>query len=99
MYFLLNLSHYVKSYGHLCQNLAFLSMITHQIWTSHATDEHCKYCKVSEVKVYSFRSYQQKTSRKVENIPPLVVLLEQTLYTLDIHVYMYMHFYMLKYFL
>ena len=24
-------------------NLASLSMITHQIWTSHATDEHCKY--------------------------------------------------------
>ena len=26
MYFLLNLSHYVKSYGHLCQILTFFTM-------------------------------------------------------------------------
>ena len=26
MYFLLNLSHYVKSYGHLCQFLAFFTI-------------------------------------------------------------------------
>ena len=26
MYILLNLSHYVKSYGHLCQILAFFTM-------------------------------------------------------------------------
>ena len=39
MYFLLNLSHYVKSYGHLCQILAFLTMPALQIWPSHVTQE------------------------------------------------------------
>ena len=39
MYFLLNLSHYVKSYGHSCQNLAFLMMPTLQIWPCHVTQE------------------------------------------------------------
>ena len=39
MYFLLNLSHYVKSYGHLCQILAFLTMPALQIWPCHVTQE------------------------------------------------------------
>ena len=39
MYFLLNLSHYVKSYGHLCQFLAFFTMSTLQIWPCHVTQE------------------------------------------------------------
>ena len=39
MYFLLNLSHYVKSYGHLCQILAFFTMPTLQIWPYHVTQE------------------------------------------------------------
>ena len=39
MYFLLNLSHYVKSYGHLCQILAFLTMPALQIWLCHVTQE------------------------------------------------------------
>ena len=39
MYLLLNLSHYVKSYGHLCQILAFLMMPALQIWPSHVTQE------------------------------------------------------------
>ena len=39
MYFLLNLSHYVKSYGHLCQILAFFTMPALQIWPFHATQE------------------------------------------------------------
>ena len=39
MYFLLNLSHYVKRYGHFCQILAFLTMPTHQIWSCHVTHE------------------------------------------------------------
>ena len=39
MYFLLNLSHYVKSYGHLCQILAFLMMPALQIWPCHVTQE------------------------------------------------------------
>ena len=39
MYFLLNLSHYVKSYGHLCQFLAFFAMPALQIWPCHVTQE------------------------------------------------------------
>ena len=39
MYFLLNLSHYVKSYGHLCQILAFFTMPALQIWPCHLTQE------------------------------------------------------------
>ena len=38
MYFLLNLSHYVKSYGH-CQILAFFTMPAHQVWLCHVTQE------------------------------------------------------------
>ena len=38
-YFLLNLSHYVKSYGHLCQILAFFTMPALQIWLCHVTQE------------------------------------------------------------
>ena len=39
MYFLLNLSHYIKSYGHLCQILAFFKMPALQIWQCHVTQE------------------------------------------------------------
>ena len=39
MYFLLNLSHYVKSYGHLCQFLACFTMPALQIWPCHVTQE------------------------------------------------------------
>ena len=39
MYFLLNLSHYVKSYGHLCQFLAFFTMPALQIWPCHVNQE------------------------------------------------------------
>ena len=39
MYFLLNLSHYVKSYGHLCQFVAFFTMLAPQIWPCHVTQE------------------------------------------------------------
>ena len=39
MYLLLNLSHYVKSYGHLCQIWAFFSMPALQIWPCHVTQE------------------------------------------------------------
>ena len=35
--FLLNLSHYVKSYGHFCQILAFFTIPTHQIWSCPVT--------------------------------------------------------------
>ena len=39
MYFLLNLSHYVKSYGHFCQILGIFTMLAHQIWSCHVTQE------------------------------------------------------------
>ena len=39
MYFLLNLIHHVKSYGHLCQILAFFTMPALQIWPCHVTQE------------------------------------------------------------
>ena len=39
MYFLLNLSHYVKSHGHFCQILAFFTMPAHQIWSCHVTQK------------------------------------------------------------
>ena len=39
MYVLLNLSHYAKSYGHLCQILTFFTMPALQIWPCHVTHE------------------------------------------------------------
>ena len=51
MYFLLNLSHYVKSYGHFCQILSFLTMPAHQIWSCHVTQkanfENYLFCNTS----------------------------------------------------
>ena len=88
MYFLLNLSHYVKSYGHLCQILAFFTMPALQIWPCHVTQEANfekvlffpnsafnigKSCKISSRKALYFRSYQPKTLRGVENTPPVLL--------------------------
>ena len=39
MYFLLNLSHYIKSYGHLCQISAFFTMPGLQIWPFQVTQK------------------------------------------------------------
>ena len=39
MYFFLNASHYVKSYGHFCQILAFFTMPAHQIWSCYLTQQ------------------------------------------------------------
>ena len=39
MYLLLNLSYYVKSYGHFCQFLAFFTMPALQIWPCHMSQE------------------------------------------------------------
>ena len=39
MYILLNLSHYVKRYGHFCQSLALFAMPAHQIWSFQVTQE------------------------------------------------------------
>ena len=78
MYFLLNLSYYIKRYGHLCQILAFFTMPALQIWTCHVTQEANfekillfpnsafnirKSCKICSRKALYFRSYQPKTSR------------------------------------
>ena len=96
-------------------NLASLSMITHQIWTSHTTDEHCKYWKFLTLtqfcikfweKSWSFWSKSlliQKLSAKVfkegGKHPSLVVLLEQTLYTLDLHVFLHVEVFFVKHWL
>ena len=89
MYFLLNLNHYVKSYGHLSQILAFFTMPALQIWPCHMTQEANfkkklffpnsafnigKSCNISSRKALYFRSYQPKTSQGVENTPPPVLL-------------------------
>ena len=85
MYFLLNLSHCVKSYGHFCQILVLFMMTAHQIWSCHVTQdanfEIFLFCpnsklniwkrqKISSGKALYFRSYQPKTSQGVENTPP-----------------------------
>ena len=44
IYFLLNLSHSVKSYGHFCHILALFKMSIHQIWSCHVTQK-CKFQK------------------------------------------------------
>ena len=90
MYFLLNLSHYVKSYGHLCQFLAFFTMPALQIWPCHVTQEANlekkiifsnsafnigKSCKISSRNALYFRRYQPKTSRGVD--PPVLLGLSQ----------------------
>ena len=90
MYFLLNLSYYVKSYGHLCQILAFFTMPALQIWPCHVTQEANfekmlffpnsafntgKSCKISSRKALCFRSYQPKTSQGGGKHPPPPVLL------------------------
>ena len=90
MYFLLNLSHYVKSYGHLCQILAIFTMPAPQIWPCHVTQEANfeknlffpnsafnirKSYKISSRKALYFRSYQPKTSRGWKTPPPPPVLL------------------------
>ena len=89
MYFLLNLSHYVKSYGHLCQILAFFTMPAPHIWPCHVTQEANfekfllfpnsafnirKSYKISGNKALSFRSYQPKTSRGGGGNTPLCFL-------------------------
>ena len=84
MYFVLNLSHYVKSYGHLCQFLACFIMPALQIWPCHVTQKanfekillfpksafnSRKSYKISSRKARYFRSYQPETSRGVERSP------------------------------
>ena len=85
MYFLLNLSHYVKRYGHLCQILAFFMMPGLQIWPCNVIQEANfekillfpnsafnigKSCKISGRKALYFRNYQPKTSQGGGKHPP-----------------------------
>ena len=79
MYFLLNLSHYVKSYAWaFMSNFGIFTMPALQIWPCHVTQEANfeknlffpnsafnigKSCKISSRKALYFRSYQPKTSR------------------------------------
>ena len=76
MYFSLNLSHCVKSYGHVCQILALFTMPTYQIWSGHVSQDANfkkilfysnstlgikKSHKISSEKALYIRSYQPKT--------------------------------------
>ena len=85
MYLLLNLIHYVQRYGHLYQILAFFMMPALQIWPCQVIQEANfekilffpnssfnirKSCEISGRKALYFRSYQPKTSWRVENTPP-----------------------------
>ena len=78
MYFLLNLNHCVKIYGHFCQILALFTLPTYQTCSfqvTHGADfEIFLFCpnstfnirkshKMSSGKALYFRSYQPKTSR------------------------------------
>ena len=84
MYLLLNLSHYIKRYGHFCQILAFFAMPAHQ-----------KSQKVTKflVEKLCFRSYQPRKVTGVENTPlpvPLglnVMKLFSFCKTLKIHIF------------
>ena len=86
MYFLLNLSHYVKSYGHLCQILVFFYharppniAMSHDprrkfrkknYFFSNSAFNIRKSYKISSRKALYFRSYQPKTSWELEPPPP-----------------------------
>ena len=84
IYFLLNLSHYVKSYGHFCQICFFFTMTAHQIWSCHVTQkenfENLLSCpnstfnirkshRISSGKALYFRSYQPKPSQGEHPLP------------------------------
>ena len=89
MYFLLNLSHYVKRYGHLCQILAIFMMPAPKTWPCHVTQEANfqkilffptsafnirKSYKICSRKALYFRSYQPKTSWGWKTSPVLLEL-------------------------
>ena len=88
MYFLLILSHYVKSYGFLCQILAFFKMPAPQIWPCHVTQEanfeklyfflilHLILGKVTKFLVEKLSTSEvisQKPHGGVQNIPPVLL--------------------------
>ena len=89
MYSLLNLSHYVKSYGHFSQILAFFTMPAHQIWSCHMTQEAIskifyfvlilylilgKVTKFLAEKLSNSEVVSQKPHRVMENTPHPVAL-------------------------
>ena len=78
MYFLLNLNHYVKSYGHLCLILAFFydtcspnmamsrdprNKFEKNLFFPNSAFNIRRSYKISSKKALYFRSYQPKTSR------------------------------------
>ena len=88
MYFLLNLSHYVKSFGHLCQILAYFTMPAHvtqeasfekNLFFLNSVFNIKKSYKISGTKARYFRSYQPKTSwaGRGGNTPPMLLGLNQ----------------------
>ena len=85
MFFLLNLSHCLKSYGNFCQILAPFTMPACQILCCHviqdvnlenllcflnSTFNIRKSHKISSEKALDFRSYQHKTSQGWKTPPP-----------------------------
>ena len=63
MYFLLNLNHCVKSYGHLCQFLAFFTMLALQIWSCHVTQE----ANFEKILFFSNSAFNIRKSYKISN--------------------------------
>ena len=89
MYFLLNLNHYVKSYGHLSHILAFFMMPALQIWPCHVTQEENfqtillfpnfafnigKSCKISSRKLSTSEIISQKPHGGWKKAPVLLGL-------------------------
>ena len=82
MYFLLNLSHYVKSCGHFYQIWHFFPMPAHQIWSYHVTQEsiskifyfflilHLILGKVLKFIVEKLEIISQKSHRGWKTLPP-----------------------------
>ena len=86
MYFLLNLSHYVKRYGHFCQILVFFMMPAHKILSCHVTEaakfENVLFCpnstfnrrkshKISSGKLSTSEAISQKSHRGGGVFPPV----------------------------
>ena len=76
MFFLLNLSHCVKRYGHLCQILAFFMIPALQIWPCHVTQE------ANFEKIYFFLILHLKlgkaTKFPVERLSTSEVIIQKT---------------------
>ena len=73
MYFLLNLSHYLKSYEHFCEILGLFVMLTHQIWsflvTHVLTLENFLFCPNSAFNSHRISSRNSSTSEVISQKP------------------------------